>query len=132
MTRREPSDINFGGNSSGNSLLVTNGGQVLGYYAYLGRMSTSDNNSALVTGPGSSFSVNCYIYTGNQGHNNTFTAANGAAISDKFCYISYVGRQQQQRGVAHGHQLLLAEQLERVRGLRRWWRQASPSAMARR
>ncbi|HXR03916.1 MAG TPA: hypothetical protein VN836_04330 [Verrucomicrobiae bacterium] len=85
----EPSDINFGGNSSGNSLLVTNGGQVLGYYAYLGRMSTSDNNSALVTGPGSSFSVNCYIYMGNQGHNNTFTVANGAAVSDKFCYISY-------------------------------------------
>ena len=86
----EPSDINFGGNSSGNRLVVTNGGQVLGYYAYVGRMSTSDNNSALVSGPGSSFSVNCYIYTGYQGHNNTFTAANGAAISDKFCYISYV------------------------------------------
>ena len=85
----EPSDINLGGNSSGNSLVVTNGGQVLGYYAYVGRMSTSDNNSALVTGPGSSFSVNCYIYTGYQGHDNTFTAANGAAISDKFCYISY-------------------------------------------
>ena len=86
----EPSDINFGGNSSGNSLIVTNGGQVLGYYAYLGRMPSSDNNSALVTGPGSSFSVNCYIYTGYQGHNNTFTVANGAAVSDKFCYISYV------------------------------------------
>ena len=86
----EPSDINFGVNSSGNSLLVTNGGQVLGYYAYVGRMATADNNSALVTGPGSSFSVNCYIYTGYQGHNNTFTAANGAVISDKFCYISYV------------------------------------------
>ncbi len=86
----EPSDINFGGNSSGNSLLVTNGGQVLGYYVYLGRMPTSDNNYALVTGPGSSFLVNCYIYTGYQGHNNTFTAANGAAISDKFCHISYI------------------------------------------
>ena len=85
----EASDINFGMNSSGNSLLVTNGGQVLGYYAYLGRMSSADHNSAQVTGPGSSFSVNCYIYTGNQGHNNTFTVANGAAVSDKFCYISY-------------------------------------------
>jgi T5SS/PEP-CTERM-associated repeat protein len=82
-------DINFGGNGSGNSLIVTNGGQVLGYYAYLGRMSSSGNNSALVTGPGSSFSVNCYIYTGGQGHDNTFTVANGAAVADKFCYISY-------------------------------------------
>ena len=79
----------FGANGSGNSLLVTNGGQVLGYYAYVGRLASAGNNSALVTGPGSSFSVNCYIYTGDQGHDNTFTAANGAAISDKFCYISY-------------------------------------------
>ena len=63
---------------------------MLGYYAYLGRMSSSDNNSILVTGPGSSFSVNCYIYTGYQGHDNTFTAANGAAIADTFCYISHV------------------------------------------
>src|SRR5262249_49703804 len=46
-------------------------------------------NSAIVTGAGSSFSVNCYIYTGYSGHDNSFTAARGAAISDKFCYISY-------------------------------------------
>jgi fibronectin-binding autotransporter adhesin len=86
----EASDINFGMMSSGNSLIVTNGGQVLGYYAYFGR-NVCGYNSALVSGPGSSFSVNCYIYTGNQGHHNSFTAANGAAISDKFCYISYAG-----------------------------------------
>ena len=84
----EASVITFGANGSSNSLIVTNGGQVLGYYAYFGRFS-SGNNSALVTGPGSSFSVNCYIYTGNQGHDNSFTVANGAAVSDKFCYISY-------------------------------------------
>ena len=84
------SEINFGLNGSGyNSLIVTNGAQVLGYYAYLGR-NPSSYNSVLVTGPGSSFSVNCYIFTGNQGHDNTFTLANGAAVSDKFCYISYV------------------------------------------
>ncbi|HWX19085.1 MAG TPA: hypothetical protein VN578_04160 [Candidatus Binatia bacterium] len=82
-------DMNFGMLGSGNSLIVTNGGQVLGYYAYFGR-NVCGYNSALVSGPGSSFSVNCYIFTGNQGHDNSFTAANGAAISDKFCYISYV------------------------------------------
>src|SRR4029077_11579269 len=82
------SDINFGMQGSGNSLLVTNGGQVLGYYAYFGR-NVCGYNSALVSGTASSFSVNCYIYTGYQGHDNSFTAANGAAISDKFCYISY-------------------------------------------
>jgi T5SS/PEP-CTERM-associated repeat protein len=84
----EASVITFGAYGSGNSLIVTNGGQVLGYYAHFGRWS-SGNNSALVTGSNSSFSVNCYIYTGNQGHDNSFTVANGAAVSDKFCYISY-------------------------------------------
>ena len=81
--------LSVGLNGSGNSLVVTNGGQLLGYYAYFGRFSSSSGNSALVTGPGSSFSVNCYIYTGCQGHDNTFTVANGAAVADKFCYISY-------------------------------------------
>jgi T5SS/PEP-CTERM-associated repeat protein len=84
----EASVITFGAYGSGNSLVVTNGGQGFGYYAYFGRFG-SGNNSALVTGPGSSFSVNCYIYVGDQGHDNTFTVANGAAVSDKFCYISY-------------------------------------------
>jgi len=84
----EASVITFGVNGSGNSLIVTNGGQVLGYYAYFGRNACS-YNSALVTGPGSSFSVNCYIYVGDQSHNNTFTVANGGVVTDKFCYISY-------------------------------------------
>ena len=44
----------------------------------------------VVTGPGSSLAVNCYVFTGNQGSSNSFTLANGAAVSDKFCYISYV------------------------------------------
>ena len=73
----------------GNSVIVTNGGQILGYFIYLGNDSSS-GNSMLVTGPGSSLSGNCYIYTGNQGNDNTFTVANGGAVSDKFCYISYV------------------------------------------
>ncbi len=73
----------------GNSVVVTNGAQLLGYYVYLGNFSSS-GNSMLVTGPGSGLAVNCYIYTGNQGNNNSFTLAKGATVSDKFCYISYV------------------------------------------
>jgi T5SS/PEP-CTERM-associated repeat protein len=82
----EASSMNLGLMGSGNSLVVSNGGQVLGYYAYFGR-NGSGNNSALVTGPGSSFSINCHFYF--NGHDNTFTVANGGAVSDKFCYISY-------------------------------------------
>jgi T5SS/PEP-CTERM-associated repeat protein len=83
----EASDINVGWMSSGNRLIVTNGGQVMGYYTYVGR-NDCGYNSAIVTGPGSSLTVNCYIFTGSQGHDNSFTAANGAVISDKFCYVS--------------------------------------------
>ena len=75
-----------GFNGPGNSIVVTNGGQILGYWFYVG--TSSSGNSVLVTGPGSSISVNCYVYTGNYGDNNTFTVANGAAVSDKFCRIS--------------------------------------------
>jgi len=64
---------------------------------------------ALVTGLGSGFSVNCHIYI--QGHDNTFTVANGAAVSDKFCYINYDAGSSNNAVVHHGHQLLLAEQL---------------------
>ena len=73
----------------GNSVVVTNGAQLLGYYVYLGNNSSS-GNSMVVTGPGSSLAVNCYVFTGNQGSSNSFTLANGATVSDKFCYISYV------------------------------------------
>jgi len=80
-------NLNVGLYGPGNSIVVTNGGQILGYYVYVG--SYSSGNSVLVTGPGSSLSANCYIYTGDLGNNNTFTVANGAAISDKICYIGY-------------------------------------------
>jgi T5SS/PEP-CTERM-associated repeat protein len=74
---------------SGNSVVVTNGAQLLGYYVYLGN-NACNGNSMVVTGPGSKLAVNCYVFTGNQGSSNSFTLANGATVSDKFCYIGYV------------------------------------------
>ncbi len=81
--------LSVGLSGSGSSVVVTNGAQLLGYYVYLGNYGSS-GNSMVVTGPGSSLAVNCYVYTGNQGSSNSFTLANGATVSDKFCYISYV------------------------------------------
>jgi fibronectin-binding autotransporter adhesin len=81
--------LSVGLSGQDNSVVVTNGAQILGYFVYLGNDSSS-GNSMLVTGPGSILSGNCYVYTGNQGDNNTFTVAHGGAVSDKFCYISYV------------------------------------------
>ena len=81
--------LSVGLSSSGNSVVVTNGAQVLGYFVYLGN-NACNGNTMLVTGPGSILSGNCYVYTGNAGNNNTFTVARGGAVSDKFCYISYV------------------------------------------
>lgn len=85
----ETSTMNIGHRSSGNSIIVTNGGKILGYFVYLGRFDIANNNSVLVTGPGSTYSLNCHFYVGNQGSSNRFTAANGATIQDKFCYINY-------------------------------------------
>jgi T5SS/PEP-CTERM-associated repeat protein len=79
--------LSVGLSGPGNSVVITNGGQILGTFVYVGN--ASSGNSMLVTGPGSILSGNCYVYTGNQGNNNTFTLAKGAAVSDKFCYISY-------------------------------------------
>jgi fibronectin-binding autotransporter adhesin len=81
--------LSVGLTGPGNSVVVTNGGTILGYYVYLGNYASS-GNSMLVTGRGSILSGNCYVFTGNQGNNNTFTVARGGAVSDKFCYISYV------------------------------------------
>jgi T5SS/PEP-CTERM-associated repeat protein len=81
--------LSVGLSSSGNSVVVTNGAQVLGYFVYLGN-NACNGNTMLVTGPGSILSGNCYVYAGNAGNNNTFTVARGGAVSDKFCYISYV------------------------------------------
>jgi T5SS/PEP-CTERM-associated repeat protein len=85
----ETSTMNIGQRSSGNSIIVTNGGKILGYFVYLGRFGAANHNSVLVSGPGSTYSLNCHFYVGNQGSSNRFTAANGATIQDKFCYINY-------------------------------------------
>jgi T5SS/PEP-CTERM-associated repeat protein len=81
--------LSVGLTGSDNSVVVTNGAQLLGYYVYVGNYPSS-GNSMVVTGPGSSLTVNCYVYTGNQGNNNSFTLTRAATVSDKFCYISYV------------------------------------------
>ena len=81
--------LSVGLSGSGSSVVVTNGAQLLGYYVYLGN-NACNGNSMVVTGPGSRLAVNCYVFTGNQGSSNSFTLANGATVSDKFCYISYV------------------------------------------
>jgi T5SS/PEP-CTERM-associated repeat protein len=72
---------------SRNSLVVTNGAQVKGYYAYIGR--TSSNNTVLVTGPGSRWTVQCYTYVGYLGKSNTMILAAGAQATNKFIYINH-------------------------------------------
>ncbi len=83
----DATELTIGYNARGNRLVVTNGGRVDAYYACAGLR--NGGNSILVTDPGSVFYVTCYIYSGKQGSNNTFTAANGSYIRDKFCYINY-------------------------------------------
>jgi fibronectin-binding autotransporter adhesin len=90
------SDINFGGNGSGNSLIVTNGGQVLGYYAYFGQL------------------LHLHREPGPRQHVYRRQRRGGVG---QILLHQLRSRQQQQRGVGYGDQLLLAKQLQRVRRL---------------
>ena len=124
MTRRRLRWLHFGTNSSGNRLVVTNGGQMLGYYVYLGRMSTSDNNSALVTGSGFELVGQLLYLRRRTGPRQHIYRRQRSGHNGQILLHQLLGRQQQQRRVAHGHQLVLAKQLQRVRGFRRRGRQA--------
>ena len=104
----EASDINVGWMSSGNRLIVTNGGQVLGYYVWLGR-NDYGYNSTLVSGPGSSQLLHLYRQPG---------ARQLVYRRQRRLHLGQIllhqlrGRQHQQRGAGRRYQHLVAEQLQ--------------------
>ncbi|MBI5684211.1 MAG: hypothetical protein HZC54_03955 [Verrucomicrobia bacterium] len=76
--------LTVGGFGSGNTLIITNGGQVVASPgATIGSAANSSNNKMLVTGPGSVLSVtniNAGINVGFGGNGNTLTIANGGQV----------------------------------------------------
>jgi T5SS/PEP-CTERM-associated repeat protein len=73
---------------AGNTLTISNRGQVLGQAGYLGYMASSSNNTVLVTGTGSVWygdvplpsGVNAPVVVGLNGSGNTLIISNGGAV----------------------------------------------------
>jgi len=74
----------FGAAAPGNSLVISNGGQVVGFSSseafVVGDSSSSSNNSVLVTGSGSVWSNAGDITIGLYGVSNSMTIANGGQV----------------------------------------------------
>ncbi|MFZ2643261.1 MAG: PEP-CTERM sorting domain-containing protein [Verrucomicrobiia bacterium] len=82
--------LNIGDNGSGNSLIISAGGQVMSTNSSIGSQIGSSNNSVLVTGSGSAWYNNSNLYVGNSGSGNSLTIANSGYVSSvKGGYIGY-------------------------------------------
>jgi outer membrane autotransporter protein len=78
-----------GGNDAGNSLVITDGGQVNNLIGYIGRTVSSSNNSALVTGSGATWNSSMELSVGRDGLGNTLTVANSGEVDTAIGYIGY-------------------------------------------
>ena len=70
----------IGSDGSGNSMVISNGAQVVNNYGSIGNSATSSNNSVLVTGLGSTWSSSAGLYIGSGGSGNSMVISNGAQV----------------------------------------------------
>jgi len=77
-----------GSNTEGNSLAVTDGGQVNNQIGYIGNTAASSSNSALVTGAGSTWNSFMELSVGRDGSDNTLTVADGGRV---YTPVGYIG-----------------------------------------
>ena len=81
--------LTVGYNSSGNQLIVTNGGKVFSRLGELGGFPSSSNNVAVITGTGSVWSNEVSLDIGNTGGGNQLIVTNGGYV---LTADSFVGR----------------------------------------
>ena len=70
----------IGSDGSGNSMVISNGAQVVNNYGSIGKSATSSNNSVLVTGLGSTWSNSGGLEIGYDGSGNSMVISNGAQV----------------------------------------------------
>ena len=79
-----------GYSGAGNSLVISNGGQVLNTNGFVGYNPSSSNNSVLVTGTGSVWSSNINLYVGYSGAGNSLVINNGGQVlNNQYGYVGY-------------------------------------------
>jgi T5SS/PEP-CTERM-associated repeat protein len=77
--------IGYGGSS--NSMVVTNGAQIVSVKGWIGYSNTASNNSVLVTGSNSLWTNTGNLYVGNQGASNSLVISNGGKVFNANGYI---------------------------------------------
>ena len=85
-------DLIVGANANGCSLTISNGGQVMDWYAKIsvGAISGDRNNSVLVTGHGSAWiSYSPELQIGMHGRLSSMTVAAGGYVRNRFGYLGY-------------------------------------------
>ena len=102
-----------GGDGAGNSLVISNGGQVIvdGLYgngiSCVGSSASSSNNSVLVTGPGSIWSSRCILYVGDDGSGNSLVISNGGQVVSGYDDSGLGGRTVVGNGVGSNNSVLV-------------------------
>lgn len=79
-------DLFIGYTSSGNRLVITNGGRIQSTDGFVGRSYNRDN-SVLVTGPGSWWNLNRGLVVGNSGYNSQLRIAAGGRVDCAAAYL---------------------------------------------
>jgi T5SS/PEP-CTERM-associated repeat protein len=82
------SDLYFGYEGSGNSVVISNGGTVaVASNSYIGYTNTSSNNSVLVTGTNSLWSNSEAIVVGTEGAGNSLVISNGGTVQSQVLFL---------------------------------------------
>jgi T5SS/PEP-CTERM-associated repeat protein len=88
-TWKSPQAVNVGQNGSGNSLVISNGGQVINSHTFIGYLTGSSGNRAAVTGTGSVWSNSSTIRVGGYGANNSLVVSDGGKLTSVSGYLGY-------------------------------------------
>jgi T5SS/PEP-CTERM-associated repeat protein/autotransporter-associated beta strand protein len=73
--------------TSGNSLVISNGGRVAGIFGTLGRQNTASNNTAMVTGTDSLWTNSGKTTIGSDGSGNSLVISNGGRVQNNEGFI---------------------------------------------
>ncbi len=80
-------ELRVGDSGWSNSMVISNGADVLNSVGYIGQGSNSSNNTVLVTGSGSIWSNRSELYVGNAGSGNSLVITNGGAVFNGLAYL---------------------------------------------
>jgi T5SS/PEP-CTERM-associated repeat protein len=79
--------LRVGWDGAGNSLIISNGGEVINSDGYIGLNQSSSNNLALVAGSGSVWTNTGTLTVGWAGAGNTLVISNGGTVIDNQAYV---------------------------------------------